>query len=853
MVNAVARYMPAVEDYRERLAALQGSWDTLSLLSHLSGDATDMGGTRQAFEALTSELVGNLTAETHRKTLLALKAKSQIAIDIIVRNLYERTADIGFLSTDDEIRQYLLQCRQHTATNDGQAISQARESLRQRFREYVAKYSVYQDVILLAPDGEVLARLAPEQGTHSRDPLIAEALSSRATYVETYRQFDLLPQQDRSLVYSFRVMDGSRAIGVLCLCFRLDDEVTGIFAKLRDPTDWNVFALLDAQGKVIASSDAWQLPVGAPVPMVHEEGGRIVRFAGREYLAITRRAQGFQGYMGPGWLGHAMVPVEHAFARNSATAGRAITPELLAELRESSSIFTAGLRRIPAQAEQIQRELNRAVWNGNIRLALRGDASIHFARVLLWEIGNAGRRTQATFEQSIADLQQTVISAILNDAQLLASLAADVLDRNLYERANDCRWWALNATLIEHLDSGAHDRKSVTAILQHINSLYTVYHDIVLFDAQRRVVAVSNIAHQKRVGHAIAEPWCGDTLALRNSQEFVVSSLSASGFYGDQPTLVYGAAVRNPAGRVAGGVGIVFDSRPQLESILRDALPRNESGQIADGCISLFVDEKLRVIAASSVYEHGQTLALPRELLGATDSQTAHIAAVDGMHYAIGVRHTGGYREYEATSLWCLVMIPLGAVTERATSPRSDDTNANQRQVSGEQRLSEQSIDIATFHCSGQWLGLLREQVVEAVDGSQLRPIPGSPAWHAGLLMYRDNPVPVMDLARLMDNTSITLGRDVVIVRPTADGPAIGLLVDELAGIPAIPVSRLLPMNDVAQRCGAAIVDRAVRPERPDDPLLLILNLEQLLLHAQSLQALASNSVHGKSTAVQKK
>lgn len=841
MVNAAARHMPSVEDYRQRLATLQGAWDTLSLLSHLSGDATDMGGTRQAFEALTAELLGNLAAETHRKTLLALKAKGQIAIDIVVRNLYERTADIGFLSTDEEIRQFL---RQHRARAEDAALGALKNRLQQRFREYVAKYSVYRDVILLAPSGEVLVRLEERHGlTQTRDALVSEALNTRGSYVETYRHFDLLPGQDRSLVYSYRVVDGNRTVGVLCLCFRLEDEIAGIFAKLRDASDWNVFALLDDHGTVIASSDPWQLPVGAPVQPVHDEAGGIVRFAGREYLAVTRRAQSFQGYMGPGWLGHAMVPIEHAFARNPADASTQITAELLAELRESTAIFSPALRRIPQQAEQIQRELNRAVWNGNIRLALRADASIHFARVLLWEIGNAGRRTQATFELSISDLQQTVVSAILEDAQLLASLAADVLDRNLYERANDCRWWALTATLIEHLGDGAHDQKSVTSILQHINSLYTVYHDIVLFDAQRRVIAVSNVSHQRRVGQPLPESWAQEALTLRGSQDFIVSRFAPSNFYGDRPTLVYGAAVRGSAGRIIGGVGIVFDAEAQFASILRDALPRTESGAIAEGCISLFIDENLRVVAASSTYSHGETLALPAELLRDDATHSAHIATVNGVHYAVGIRHTDGYREYAATSMWCVVMIPLGTAHEHLRRQQRDDSNSAQRSAASDQRSNEQALDVATFHCSGQWLGLLREHVVEAVDGTRLRAVPGSPPWHAGLLMFRDTPVPVVDLARLMDNSASTRGRDVVLIRASQEGQIIGLLVDDLGGIPAIAVSRLLPMTDVGQRAGAAVVDHAVRPERPEDPMLLILNLEQLLAHTRIAQIPARTSV----------
>jgi hypothetical protein len=89
--------MPAVVEYRGRLATLQGAWDSLALLSHLSEDGTNLSGTRQAFEALAGDLVTHLAAATHKKSLLAARARAQLAIDILVRNLLERTADIGFL------------------------------------------------------------------------------------------------------------------------------------------------------------------------------------------------------------------------------------------------------------------------------------------------------------------------------------------------------------------------------------------------------------------------------------------------------------------------------------------------------------------------------------------------------------------------------------------------------------------------------------------------------------------------------------------------------------------------------------------------------------------------------------
>jgi len=41
-MSRLTKYMPAVVGYRERLATLQGAWDSLALLSHLSEDGTNL-------------------------------------------------------------------------------------------------------------------------------------------------------------------------------------------------------------------------------------------------------------------------------------------------------------------------------------------------------------------------------------------------------------------------------------------------------------------------------------------------------------------------------------------------------------------------------------------------------------------------------------------------------------------------------------------------------------------------------------------------------------------------------------------------------------------------------------------
>lgn len=190
------------------------------MLGHLSGTATDMSETRLAFERLSSNLLNQLARETLKKTALAMQSKAQVAVDIMIRNLFERTADIGFLAMDDEERDYLEKFAplntQDALENSGEALQQADAKLRLRFAEYVQKYSVYSDIILLDVDGTVLLQLdQSSKVSYSTDPLIEQSLNTTHAYVETFRNSDLVPGQGESLIYSYRVSssDGQKNWG----------------------------------------------------------------------------------------------------------------------------------------------------------------------------------------------------------------------------------------------------------------------------------------------------------------------------------------------------------------------------------------------------------------------------------------------------------------------------------------------------------------------------------------------------------------------------------------------------------------------------------------------------------------
>src|SRR4029079_552774 len=123
----------------------------------------------------------------------------------------------------------------------------------------------YHNVVLVSPKGEVLAQLAGGQApAQTRDPLIASTLATPQPYVESFRASDLVPDARRALIYAHRIGQRDETLGVLCLCFKLEDECASIFGRLRHESDWNVLALLDDKNVVIASTDPWQIPAGAP-------------------------------------------------------------------------------------------------------------------------------------------------------------------------------------------------------------------------------------------------------------------------------------------------------------------------------------------------------------------------------------------------------------------------------------------------------------------------------------------------------------------------------------------------------------------------------------------------------------
>lgn len=826
-VRQLLPHMPLIEEYREVLQSLQAVWDNLNLLGQMSGTTAEIGQTREAFASLTSELLNNLAEQTLAKREQEMKAKSQVVIDILIRNLFERTADIGFLTTDDAIRRF--------AAEPGEP-----RALQQRFQEYVRKYSVYEDVVLLDCNGNILARLVPDARVLAiGDGWVRQAAATTAAYVEVYGHSGLFPDRPRALIYAYRVSSAQgETLGVLALCFRFADEMTRIFRGLAQADDPGVMALLDAGGQVIASSDPWQVPVGAELQLA---SGRLqrLRFAGRSYLAFASETKGYQGYLGPGWRGLVMMPVDQAFDMHDDDQLAVIEPSLLASVMSGGRAFSATLRAIPQQAEAIQRDLSRAVWNGTVRQGATS-ASSNFSKILLREISRVGMSMREVFSRSIGNLQTTVLSSLLADSQFFAALAVDIMDRNLYERANDCRWWALDST-IRRLMATADDngrQAGLEKVIGYINSLYTVYDDILLFDTTGTVVAVANPEHAKLVGQPLDEPWVDECLALASSQSYAVSRFAGSPLYAARPTYVYLAALRAPDdARVVGGIAIVFDSAPQFAAMLYDALPREASGEPVAGSFAVFLDAEGKIIAASDpAYRPGQSLEIPPDLLKPPAGGCSRLIVVNGQAMAVGARLSTGYREYKGSEdtyrneVTALVFIPLGVYDAQASLAKpSGDVASRRSSIAADVPVSE----IATFHLGDHWLGLPVTAVQEAIELSGAACLANAPKQVYGALLHRNEALPIynLDAALGLAVPAETAGsRQVVVVRGE-NGVNFGILVDRLGEIMEAAVSDIDDLSNIYVGVASVLASVVKTPAKDGSSMLVLLSVASMSEH----------------------
>ena len=757
-----------------------------------------MAATREGFNRLEKELVLSLVQEKVATVSNEIGTKAQYVIDILVRNLYERTADVGFLATDKELCAFVA------------GLSDNYDSIRSRLRAYRRKYTVYDEIILLDVYGNVLVQINEETPIEgSLDPLIVETLASDQ-YIETYRATDLRPSKDKALIYSKRMLhpDTGEVIGVLCLCFNFVEEMAGVFKSHGDPSGRSVMLLLDGDNCVIETSDLRWVPVGAIVPVNRDAQSILKMYGGREYLIRTFIADGYQGYMGPlGWQGQVMIPVEIAFTGKETNALKALDPAVAEGLLSHAQSFCPPLFEVMTAASTIR----RVVWNGQVMTAGQSGELLKL-KTILDQISETGTRSNEIFAQSINDLYETVLASRLQDSEFVSHLLVDLLDRNLYERSDDCRWWAVTPELRVALDSQTIDSAMVsriTNILEYINELYTVYTRIFVYDNTGCVVASTNPidGDVSIIGSTIDETTLAHVMSLRTEQQYYVSPFVPDALYDNAPTYIYHAAIMAPDSiTVVGGIGIVFDSAPELSAMLQGGIAEKESIK------AFYIDRQGQIISSTDPTRPvGSVLEIDADLLALPNGKsTSRIVIHDGHYSILGCSVSHGYREFKVTDGYkedviAVVYDSFGEVRGRASSGN------NSTSIIEATPIKSGDPEFATFFIDGGLFAIAAEYVLEALSASEISPVSiGSRSERVGILaIQHENEGKtyawVFDLGFLLSGVLSVMDSNSQVIVIEYGQHKIGLLVGALHSVAQFNASQVTFTPLAADRDGVLI------------------------------------------------
>lgn len=145
-------------------------------------------------------------------------------------------------------------------------------------------------------------------------------------------------------------------------------------------------------------------------------------------------------------------------------------------------------------------------------------------------------------------------------------------------------------------------------------------------------------------------------------------------------------------------------------------------------------------------------------------------------------------------------------------------------------------VHVLLLHAGGQRYALPSAHVVEVVPAVALRQVPGAPPEVAGLLHYRGQVLPVVDLALRLDVApppATFATRIVVCVRPVRAGEAHGAGPRRLLGVRAGDVTRVGVLDPEAPGSHPGVLPEGLRAlgrvTRDEEGLVQLVELEGLL------------------------
>ncbi|MFH1803655.1 MAG: methyl-accepting chemotaxis protein [Pseudomonadota bacterium] len=246
--------------------------------------------------------------------------------------------------------------------------------------------------------------------------------------------------------------------------------------------------------------------------------------------------------------------------------------------------------------------------NALIEASRAGEAGRGFA-VVANEVNNISQEVtaianelQALFVNEARDLRATAHMVRGSRLSDLALYVIELIDRNLYERSCDVRWWATDSAVVDAC-ANPDDSKALAWASKRLGVIldsYTVYLDLWVADRHGKVIANGRPDRYKARNIDVSgEAWFRQAMATRDGTDYAVADIERNKYLGSKSTATYATAIRaggEADGEIIGAMGIFFDWESQADSVVHSvSFPEEEKERTR----VLIVDRNFKVIAAS--------------------------------------------------------------------------------------------------------------------------------------------------------------------------------------------------------------------------------------------------------------
>ena len=281
--------------------------------------------------------------------------------------------------------------------------------------------------------------------------------------------------------------------------------------------------------------------------------------------------------------------------------------------------------------------------------------------------GDVAENLSVEFSDLLREMREIIIDLEVHTrGERLSNLALtniDLIDRNLYERSCDVRWWATDMGVVEALVRPSPE--SLTYASRRMGQIldsYSVYFDIVLFDLNGCVVANGRPSEFRSVGsfHNEAD-WFKAALRTSDGTEYVQSGVEQSTLCSGQRAMVFACTVRRDGkadGVTIGVLAVVFRWDALAQTIVeRTPLSPSEWSR-SRVCI---LDTQGEILA-DSAQKFGSQMRLP-DWNGIMDQDRGYdMATIGNRVHCVGHARSPGYETYRTG--WLSIILQEASTTD---------------------------------------------------------------------------------------------------------------------------------------------------------------------------------------------